>query len=97
MSLQGRFILVTATIGGRDHIYVGHAERQGDRLVLKNASNVVFYNDVGTAGITTQPEKATCLRPVTTPEGEVNLPIESCVFAPADENAWAEYMGRSIG
>lgn len=94
--IDGKLLIVTSSPGSRDTIYVGYAKRSGDLLSLTQASMILRYEDVGVAGISTQPEKATRLRPVTSPGGEVLLYMGSIAgMVVACPDAWEGHLGVS--
>ena len=94
---DGQLVIATASPGTRDFIYVGYAKRMDDRLILTQASMIVRYEEVGVPGLTSQPEKAVRLRPVTALEGIVDLPMASTLICLADPEVWAEHLGLSRG
>lgn len=91
--MNGKLVVVTVCPGGRDSIYVGYAERDGDMLILSRASMVIYYEEVGTTGIADQPEKAARLRPC---RRDVIVPLCNVSgIALADEEAWEDHLGVS--
>lgn len=94
---DGKLVIATTAPGLRDFIYIGYAKRMDDRLVLTQASMILRYEEVGVPGLTSQPEKAVRLRPVTALEGTVDLPMASTLICLADADAWADYLGKSYG
>lgn len=94
---DGKLVIATCAPGTRDFIYVGIAKRMGDRLLLTGASMVLRYEEVGVPGISSQPEKAVRLRPITANNGTIDMPMESTLIMEADAKVWEEYLGKSIG
>ena len=94
---DGKLVIATASPGTRDFIYVGYANRMDDRLIIKQASMIVQYKEVGVPGLTSQPEKAVRLRPVTALDGTVDLPMACTLVGLADPDAWAQHLGVSRG
>lgn len=94
---DGKLVIATASPGTRDFIYVGYAKRMDDRLILTQASMVLRYEEVGVPGLTSQPEKAIRLRPVTALDGTVDLPMACTLICLADPDAWAGHLGLSRG
>jgi len=96
--LDGKLVIVTSSPGDRDTIYVGFCKREGDMLILSDASMVVHYKEVGVAGIAKNPEHADRLRPATGPEGRWFVPLSSVAgIVEADPEAWKEHLGKSRG
>ena len=95
-SLNGKLVIVTSSPGYRDSIYVGYVEREGDLLVLSKSSMILRYETVGICGVASQPEFATSIRPVTSSNGRVWVPLSSVsTLIEADEDAWKEHLGVS--
>ena len=91
---EGELIICVSSTGGPDTIYVGYATRSGDWLVLTQASMITRYTEVGVPGLSTQPEHAVRLRPVTWPKGRVRVPITSITgVVDADPAAWEDHLG----
>lgn len=96
MSLDNKLLIVRSNTGGRDVIYVGNAQREGDLLHLTQASMIVSYAEVGASGLAGEPDKATRLRPATGPDGSVWIPMSSVSdIAEADAIAWVDHLGVS--
>lgn len=96
--MDGKLLIATSSTGMRDTIYVGFAERQGDMLLLRQASMILRYEEVGVPGIATQPEKATRLRHVTHESGRVWIPLGNITaMVEADAQAWESHLGVSRG
>lgn len=96
--IDGSLLIVTSSPGIRDTIYVGYAERCGEFIILSKASMIVRYVEVGVAGIASEPEKATVLRPVTALEGKVIIPISGIAsMVVADPACWDSHLGVSRG
>ena len=96
--LDGELVIVVSSPGNYDTIYVGVVEREGDMIVLRKASMIVRYEDVGVSGLAGQPEKAVSLRPVTSGNGEVWIPLSGvAAIVVADADKWAGHLGVSRG
>ena len=96
--LDGKLLIVTSSPGVRDTIYIGYSERHGDMLCLTRASMILRYESVGVPGIAGDPSMATKLRPVTSPDATVWLPMSSmAALVVADPQAWESHLGISRG
>lgn len=95
---DGKLLIVVSCPGERDTIYIGRAKRYADTLQLLGASMILRYEEVGPGGLTSQPDKATRVRPVTATNGEVLIPLASISNAlVADPAAWEGHLGVSRG
>lgn len=93
---NGKLVIVTSSPGVRDVIYIGYVRREGDFLCLTQSSMILWYADVGVSGISGNPKKATRLRPVTSSDGQVWIPISSIsAMVEADEKSWKLWLGVS--
>ena len=94
--LNGKLVIVTASPGTRDHIYLGFAERFGDLLLLTNAKNIMHYRDDGIPGVAGDPAKADRTKDVMGPNGEMVIPISSIasiIFA--DMEKWETHLRKT--
>lgn len=92
---NGKLMLVVSSPSGRDNIFIGYAYKQGDTIILKNASMVVRYEEVGVLGLSAMPKKAVRLRPAPTDACVIIQRMNIAYAVEADESAWKEHLGIS--
>lgn len=95
---DGDTCLIVASPAYRDTIYVGRLVRDREWIGLRDAVNIIYYEEVAPGGLTSQPEKATRKAPVTGGDRTWWVPVRAVsALLKCDAGAWEPHLSKGEG